>query len=427
MRVLLVNPPIYDFTAYDFWLRPYGLLRVAGNLRSASTGGQAEIKCFDYMVSSEQDRWGRGRFQDQVIQKPTIYSNIRRKFHRFGIDRQEFQKFLQNEEHFDFVLVQTIMTYWYLGLKEVIEDARTFQPSAKIILGGVYATLCHDHAKQLGVDLAIDGNNLSPLWSYLNIKPANDVPLWEMWPHRNVGIIKITEGCPFKCTYCSVPQVYPKFFGRPIEETMDEIRHLHELGIKNIAFYDDALLFKPDKILLPFLDKVLEHEFDFNFHTPNALNARFITPELAELMVSSGFKNFYLGFESSAYTWQRKTGGKVYSEEFEQAVRYLQEAGAETGSITAYLIIGHPESDLQDIEPSMHFASELGVRLMLSEFSPIPRTPDGEMCRKQIDLDNPLTHNKTYFTAKSLGEEKVNKLKQMCRCLNKHMSITAQI
>ena len=31
-RILLVNPPIYDFAAYDFWLKPYGLLRVAGLL-----------------------------------------------------------------------------------------------------------------------------------------------------------------------------------------------------------------------------------------------------------------------------------------------------------------------------------------------------------------------------------------------------------
>lgn len=414
MKVLLVNPPIYDFSAYDFWLRPYGLLRVAGNLR-----GQAEIKCFDYMVSSEQDRWGRGRFPDQVIPKLPIYSNIRRKFRRHGIDRQEFQRFLQNEDHFDFVLVQTVMTYWYLGVKEVIKDLKTFQPNAKIILGGVYTTLCHDHARQLGADIVINGNDLSPLWNHLNIKPINGAPLWEMWPHQNVGIIKITEGCPFKCTYCSVPQVYPKFFGRELGEVINEAKHLHKLGIKNVAFYDDALLFKPNKILLPFLDKTLENGFGFNFHTPNALNARFITTEIASAMVDSGFKNFYLGFESSAYEWHRKTGGKVYSEEFEQAVRYLQEAGAEPGSITAYTIIGHPESDSQDIEPSMHFASELGVRLMLSEFSPIPATPDGEQCKKYVDLSEPLTHNKTFFTLKKLGEERVNHLKQLCRNLNK--------
>ena len=46
-KILLVNPPIYDFSAYDFWLKPYGLLRVGGYMR-----GQAELRLFDYL-----DRW----------------------------------------------------------------------------------------------------------------------------------------------------------------------------------------------------------------------------------------------------------------------------------------------------------------------------------------------------------------------------------
>ena len=43
-RILLIHPPIYDFSAYDFWLKPYGMLRVAGFLR-----GQAEFALFDYL------------------------------------------------------------------------------------------------------------------------------------------------------------------------------------------------------------------------------------------------------------------------------------------------------------------------------------------------------------------------------------------
>lgn len=30
---LLINPWIYDFAAYDFWLKPYGLLSLGGKLR----------------------------------------------------------------------------------------------------------------------------------------------------------------------------------------------------------------------------------------------------------------------------------------------------------------------------------------------------------------------------------------------------------
>jgi hypothetical protein len=43
-RILLVNPPTYDFSAYDFWLKPHGMLRVAGFLR-----GEAEFHLFDFL------------------------------------------------------------------------------------------------------------------------------------------------------------------------------------------------------------------------------------------------------------------------------------------------------------------------------------------------------------------------------------------
>ncbi len=73
-KILLVNPPIYDFAAYDFWLKPYGMLTVAGYLR-----GKADFKLFDYLdrlhpfaarqKGLESDRWGRGRFYCKKITK----------------------------------------------------------------------------------------------------------------------------------------------------------------------------------------------------------------------------------------------------------------------------------------------------------------------------------------------------------------------
>ena len=43
MNLLLVNPPIYDFTAFDFWLRPYGLLRVGGRLGDKNRVGGENV------------------------------------------------------------------------------------------------------------------------------------------------------------------------------------------------------------------------------------------------------------------------------------------------------------------------------------------------------------------------------------------------
>ena len=426
--ILLVNPPIYDFAAYDFWLKPYGLLSVAGYLR-----GKADFKLFNYLdrlapfvarqKKLESDQWGRGRFYCEQVKSPQCLEAIPRYFRRFGLPRNIFKDFLAREGPFDFVLVQTTMTYWYKGVEEVIEDVRGVWPQAKIILGGNYVTLCSGHAKKLGADFLARDTNLEPLWKYLGIRPDLKQPtLWEAYEKLNVGVLKLSDGCPFSCTYCSVPKVYGKFRPRPPQRSLAELELLCKLGVENIAFYDDALLFEAEKVLIPFLNEVTKRNIKVNFHSPNALNARFITRDLAELMVRAGFKTFYLGFESTSLQWQQRTGSKVFSDELAQAVGYLISAGAEPTNITAYQILGHPHIDIQQLEASMHFVNGLGIRGMLADFSPIPGTPDGEYCRKWVDMDEPLMHNKTAFPIVLLGFDEVNRLKDLQRQLNRTLT-----
>ncbi len=445
-RILLVNPPIYDFAAYDFWLKPYGLLSVAGQLR-----GQAEFFLFDYLgqgpgdcgfVSEgffkrkasirnpQSDRWGRGTLYHERIASPEPLKNIPRYFRRFGRPRPVFTNYLQDRGPFDFVLVQTMMTYWYPGVREVIEDIRSAWPAARIVLGGNYATLCPDHARSLGADLVVVGSDLQPLWEFLEMTPnPNEPALWEAagtneGSSLRVGALKLADGCPFRCSYCSVPKVYGGFRPRPLERSRAELELLVELGAENVAFYDDALLFEAERVLVPFLTEILRRGIRVNLHTPNALNARFLTADLAQLMVQAGFKTFYLGFESASRQWQQGTGGKVFSEELARAVEHLFAAGADPVDITAYQIVGHPESDVQELEESMRFVHSLGIRGMLADFSPIPGTPDGEACRRWVDLDEPLLHNKTAFPIIRLGFDEVNRLKDLQRAFNR--SITPQ-
>ena len=435
-KILLVNPPIYDFAAYDFWLKPYGLLSIAGYLR-----GKVDFKLFDYLdrlhpfvakqKKLESDRWGRGRFYFEKIPNPEILSHIPRYYRRFGLPRNIFQQFLAEQRQRDFVLIQTTMTYWYQGVQEVIEDIRKVWPKAKIILGGNYVTLCPEHAKKLGADFIVKGTELEPLWEYLNIKPDIKQPgLWELYEKLNVGVLKLSDGCPFNCTYCSVPRIYGKFKSRPLERSLAELELLAKRGAENVAFYDDALLFESGEVLQPFLEEILKRDIKVNLHSPNGLHARFITKELAELMVQAGFKTLYLGFESASPNWQKKTGSKVLSEELTSAVEHLTAAvrrtpygGAQRTNITVYQILGHPFSDIQQLEESMRFVNGLGIRGMLADFSPVPGTPDGEHCREWVDMDEPLFHNKTAFPIMLLGFDEVNRLKDLQRKLNRNLPL----
>jgi len=412
MQVLLVNPPIYDFTAYDFWLRPYGMLRVAGQMKHA-----CRVSFFDFLESRQRDSWGRGSYPNSYIPKPKALSDIPRRYRRYGKPREEFREYLKNAS-FDAVLIQTVMTYWYLGIREVIEDLRALQPSAKIILGGVYSTISPDHARSLGADLVVEGSCLDSLWNILSVEPVPGVP-YRPETRQKYGVLKLTEGCPFRCSYCASSIFKPEFAVRPTVECLAELEQWTDIGVRNIAFYDDALLYRPEQGLLLFLEGVLQMKIPVSFHTPNALNARFINESIAQLLVKSGFTSFFIGLESRSDLWHRSTGGKVTPDDFITAVRHLRAAGARF--VTTYIIVGHPDSDIQNVEQSMVFAHENGTRVLLSEFSPIPGTADGRKSTPWADLEEPLSHNKTAFAIRRLGPDRINRLKDLSRTLNSQL------
>jgi len=429
MKILLVNPPIYDFAAYDFWLKPYGLLSVAGFLRH-----KAEVSLFDYMdrlhpslaqqKSCASDAWGRGSFPWQTQDKPACLSAIPRYYRRFGLARELFVQHLKSGPSFDVCLIQTGMTYWYPGIAEVIEDLRRYQAQAQIVLGGNYATICRDHALGLGSDLVVSGIELDPLWDFLALKPdLSQAAYWELYPHLDVGAIKLTDGCPFRCTYCAVQTVYGPFRMRPLDRALAEFDLLQQQGVQHCAFYDDALLYQPEEALVPFLNTIRRQGNGTSLHTPNALNAKFMTRQLAELMVGAGFKTFYLGFESASSEWQRITGAKVSSDELAQAVKHLKLAGADPKCITAYQIVGHPHQDVQELEASVRYVHGLGIRGMLADFSPIPGTIDGDACQQWIDLSEPLMHNKTAFPIMRFGHASISQLKQLQHDLNRSLTV----
>ncbi len=416
-KILLINPPIYDFSAFDYWLKPYGLLRIAGFLRQ-----QADFTLFDFLdrehpqiKNSSQlrsDKWSRGEYPSKKIDKPAPLKDVPRHYRRYGLPASEFNKFTEDHPPFDFVMIQTSMTYWYLGVKEIIDLVRDFYPTSKIILGGPYAGISHQHAKTLKADLVINGLKLDPLWQMLGLNPDWKEPaLWEVYPHIESGAIRLTEGCPYKCSYCSVANHYPHFRLYDLPILKREFDLLNQMQIKDLAFYDDALLFKQEKCLSPFLEYLVSQDSKINLHTPNALHARYITPPLATLMIKAGFKTIALGLETNSDDWRKKTGLKVKNHQFEKCIEILINAGFAASNITAYLLIGHPNAPLDKLDAAITWVHKLGLKAFLSEYSPIPGTPDGELVSQQYDLSEPLAHNKVAFTIRQIGSDNLNYFK----------------
>ena len=435
-NILLVNPWLYDFAAYDLWSKPLGLLYIAAVLKNSGARVNL-IDCLDRghpsLPEPKSNVFGCGKYINKEIEKPYIFQSIPRKYKRYGISKEALEVELNGSGPQDMILVSSCMTYWYPGVQEVIFAVKKRFPNVPVVLGGVYASLCKEHAEKFsGADHVIADRGLSGLAAIIKkeLKIKIDMPdgfidfppaFYEIY-HKPPGyaVLKTGVGCPFDCSYCAQKTLNGQHMERkPPEEIVSEIVSLCCAGIRNIAFYDDALLFKPEKHINPILEQVTARKLNMFFHTPNGLHARFITPTLAKLLKSAGFVTPRFGLETSDPKKQAETGAKITNEEFKQTAAYLREAGYKKGGYTAYIMLGLPGQDLAEVKKAAKFAHDCGSRVSLSEYSPIPHTGDWEKIAKDLPSDDPLWHNNSIFTLfKDKDRSGAQKVKLLVKGLN---------
>jgi len=410
-HILLLNPWITDFAAYNLWVKPLGLLEIASLLRE--NGFRVTlIDCLDFSIKTQ--KYGDGKFFKTKIEKPLPFKSIPRNYSQYGIPEEIVLKRLSFLEEPDLICVTSGMTYWYPGVFKLIEITKKFFKGVPIILGGIYATLCYEHAKRhSGVDIVFNGRGefevlklISDLTSF-KLRTNFTYPAFDLYPQLNFVCIATSRGCPLKCTYCASPFLSNGFVRRDPLKVVEEIEHwTAKYQVNNIAFYDDALLIEPPKHFIPMMKGLINKGIHCNFHTPNAIHIREIDGEVADLLFRGGFKTIRLGFETSDEATQVKTGGKVDNEEFRQAIKYLKRAGYSGEEIGVYIMIGLPGQRVGEAEESIAYVKETGARPMLVEYSPIPHTTLFEKAKRmsQFDLENePLFHNNSILPCRWEG------------------------
>ncbi|MBN1845987.1 MAG: cobalamin-dependent protein [Sedimentisphaerales bacterium] len=445
--VLLINPPIYDFAAYDFFNKPLGLLYLAAFLRQA--GYQIRyLDCLDRRLAARAGlpdlpasrANGTGKYYQETLEKPNCLRHLPRTYRRYGLPQTTLAELLQAERPHEplAVLVTSMMTYWYPAVADTIKLVRSILPGVPVALGGVYARLMPEHARNAcRPDRLFAGPALTDALRWLDelSRTRRDyhsiqddflhwpAPAYDLYPELEYLTLISSLGCPFHCDYCASRRLQPRLIQLEPEAFLSQLHALLELLTKrtvkntgpfpngsgppdaaasirqriNLAFMDDALLAGAENHIIPILKQTRRIDLPLRFHCPNGLHCRFVGPELAELMHANRFEMIRLSFESSdaAARWQKAGDHKTSERDLVRAVENLERAGYRRADLEGYVLTGLPGQSYDEISQSAQFVHDLGIRIRLCEYSPIAHTPLFELsCREYgVDPAEPLLHN----------------------------------
>ena len=467
--VLLINPPIYDFAAYDLFNKPLGLLYLAGFVRQA---GYA-VRLADALdrnhpllaglagrPATKAD--GTGKYYREVIDRPAVLREVPRQYRRYGLPEERLAQAIEQAAQPArplAVLVTSMMTYWYPAVAEAIALVRRLLPGVPVALGGVYATLMPEHARRVcRPDALFAGPALSAALGWLDslAGSARDYgslsddfaawpdPAYDLYDGLDYLTVLSSVGCPCHCDYCAsrliqprLQQLSPDAFVRQLERLLPHLHpaerspsatpRLESLDRCNVAFMDDALLAHGEAHLLAILDRCAGVNVPLHFHCPNGLHCRWVSPAVAEALFARRFEMIPLSYESSEATSRgvRAGDGKTNDRYFAQAVENLARAGYRRRDLQAYVLVGLPGQTFDQMRCSAAVAHDLGVRVRLCQFSPIPGTPLFEPACREYGLDpgEPLGHNNSVlpYLDRRLGADAHQAFKNHVLDLNRRL------
>jgi len=456
-NVLLINPPIYDFAAYDFFNKPLGLLYLAAFLRRAGYN----VRLIDALDRRRQDlicRFpartvkanGTAKYHSEVIATPALLRQVPLHYRRFGLPADLFAQALAEavaEEPPAAVLVTSMMTYWYPAVADTIKQIRKVTPAVPIALGGVYARLMPDHAQRVcQPDWLYTGGSLLTVLKWLDSLTGRSsrynhmddnflawpAPAYELYSQLDYLTVITSVGCPFRCDYCASGLLQRQLLQLDADSFLAQLQSLIPLldnsqDCLNIAFMDDALLAGGEQRIINILQRCLQLNLPLRFHCPNGLHARFITERIAELIYTNNFSTVRISYEASdsSIRWQQASDHKVSDKDFQNAVRSLVGAGYKASQLDAYILVGLPGQTISEMEQSALAACDLGLKVRLCQYSPIPGTRLFDLaCRRYgIDPAEPLLHNNTVLPAldKAISWETLQQFKNNIQQLNQSL------
>jgi anaerobic magnesium-protoporphyrin IX monomethyl ester cyclase len=193
-------------------------------------------------------------------------------------------------------------------------------------------------------------------------RPAWDlVPLDKYFAHypffgvnrgRSMQVLG-TRGCPYKCSFCSSPQMWTtKYVVREPEDVVDEIaQYVEDYGIENVNFVDLTAATNR-KWTLGLCDALEARLPDIEWQLPVGTRIEAIDREVLQRIYDTGCRNITFAPESGSPRMLEIMDKRVKLDKVLAAVEDGNQIGLHT---MINIIIGHPDETWPDLRKSVRF------------------------------------------------------------------------
>lgn len=196
----------------------------------------------------------------------------------------------------DLVLVTTLFTYWSKYVWEAVAHYRALYPRAKILIGGIYATLLGDtdHFR------ACLRQYKARVFRGVHARAEAFYPDYSLLAGTaDYHATRAMRGCIRRCDFCGTWRLEPERVDKSPEWL---IRELRTVGKNKVIFYDNNFLAnrRVGEILLE-LALLRVNGRPVVFESQSGFDGRLLdkAPEMAELVKKARFRNVRIAWDNS--------------------------------------------------------------------------------------------------------------------------------
>jgi anaerobic magnesium-protoporphyrin IX monomethyl ester cyclase len=303
----------------------------------------------------------------------------------------------------------------------IVEHVRTRFPDALVVLGGEHGTALPELVlRTSSVDVVVLGEGEETFVNLLRARrdgtslrevkgiafrdgeevvntglsarkrDVDSIPLpdWDSFPveeyisrHQYHGInlgrsmpLIGTRGCPFKCTFCSSPNMWTqRWYPRDPKLVADEIElYMRRFRATNFNFQDLTAIIKRQWIV-DFCNELIGRGLKLTWQMPSGTRSEVFDDEVADLLYRSGCRALAFAPESGSPEILKIVKKQVHLDRMLVSMRAAVKRGLK---LSCFILIGFPDDTKETINQSLKLIRKMAVLgvydVAVSKFVPYP-------------------------------------------------------